>query len=118
MTDDKNREQQLRKEKEIANLLNIDADYVIIKALQIRNPNYGSRSYILNPDAIKIFDEKQEVLRDMNDYTSELYFSRPTSDEASSESLQVYAPRDDWHTLNRQYKSDLESDIQDILKSA
>ena len=117
MTDDKNPERQSEKEKEIANLLNIDADYVIIKALQIRNPNYGSRSYILNPDAIKIFDEKQNVLRDMNDYTSELYFSRPSTDEASSESLQVYAPCDDWHMLDKQYRSDLESDIQNILRS-
>ena len=117
MTDNKNPERQSEKEKEIANLLNIDADYVIIKALQIRNPNYGSRSYILNPDAIKIFDEKQNVLRDMNDYTSELYFSRPSTDEASSESLQVYAPCDDWHMLDKQYRSDLESDIQNILRS-
>ena len=117
ITDDKNRKRQLKKEKEIAELLNVDADYVIIKALQIRNPNYGSRSYILNPDAIKIFDEKQDVLRDMNDYTSELYFSRPSTDEASSESLQVYAPRDDWPTLDKQCRSDLEAHIQDILKS-
>ena len=117
MTDDKTGEQQLEKEKEIADFLKVDADYVIIKSLQIRNPNYGSRSYILNPDAIKIFDEKQEVLRDMNDYTSELYFSRPSTDEASSESLQIYAPRDDWHLMNEQHKSDLESDIQNILRS-
>ena len=55
MTDDKTGKQQSKKEKEIADLLKIDADYVIIKPLQIRNPNYGSRSYILNPDAIKIF---------------------------------------------------------------
>ena len=117
MTDDKTGEQQLEKEKEIADLLKVDADYVIIKSLQIRNPNYGSRSYILNPDAIKIFDEKQEMLREMNDYTSELYFSRPSTDEASSESLQIYAPRDDWHLMNKQHRSDLESDIQNILRS-
>ena len=117
MTDDKTGKQQLEKEKEIADLLKVDADYVIIKPLQIRNPNYGSRSYILNPDAIKIFDEKQEVLREMNDYTNELYFSRPSTDEASSESLQIYAPRDDWHLMNEQHKSDLESDIQNILRS-
>lgn len=116
MTDDKTGEQQSKKEKEIADLLKVDADYVIIKSLQIRNPNYGSRSYILNPDAIKIFDEKQGVLRDMNDYTSELYFSRPSTDEASSESLQVYAPRDDWHLMKKQHKFDLESDIQNILR--
>ena len=116
MTDDKTGEQQSKKEKEIADLLKVDADYVIIKPLQIRNPNYGSRSYILNPDAIKIFDEKQGVLRDMNDYTSELYFSRPSTDEASSESLQVYAPCDNWHMMHAQHKSDLESDIQNILR--
>ena len=118
MTDDKTGERQLKKEKEIADLLKIDADYVIIKPLQIRNPNYGSRSYILNPDAIKIFDETEKDLMEMNDYTNELYFARPPTDETSLEMLQVYAPRDDWHMLNEQYKSGLESDIQNILKSA
>ncbi len=118
MVDDKTQKGQLEKEKEIADFLKVDADYVIIKPLQIRNPNYGSRSYILNPDAIKIFDARQEELRDMNDYTSELYFSRPTIDETSLETLQVYAPYDDWHLLDEQRKSDLEAHIQDILKSA
>ena len=118
MTDDKTGEQQLKKEKEIADLLKVDADYVIIKPLQIRNPNYGSRSYILNPDAIKIFDETEKDLMDMNDYTNELYFARPSTDETSLEKLQVYAPYDDWHLLDEQRKSDLEAHIQNILKSA
>ena len=117
MTDDKTGEQQLKKEKEIAALLKVDADYVIIKPLQIRNPNYGSRSYILNPDAIKIFDETEKDLMEMNDYTNELYFARPSTDETSLEKLQVYAPYDDWHLLDEQHKSDLEAHIQDILKS-
>lgn len=117
IADHKNREQQLAKEKEIAHLLRIDADYVIIKVLQIRNPNYGSRSYIMNPEAIKIFDEKHAVLKVMNDYTNELYFSRPSGDEAASESLQVYALYENWHTLNEQCRSGLESDIRDILRA-
>ena len=117
MTDDKTGERQSEKEKEIANFLKIDADYVIIKPLQIRNPNYGSRSYILNPDAIKIFDETEKDLMDMNDYTNELYFARPSTDETSLEKLQVYAPYDDWHLLDEQRKLDLEAYIQDILKS-
>ena len=118
MTDDKTQVRLLQKEKEIADLLKIDADYVIIKPLQIRNPNYGSRSYILNPDAIKIYDETEKDLMDMNDYTNELYFARPSTDETSLEKLQVYAPYDDWHLLDEQHKSDLEAHIQDILKSA
>ena len=117
MTDDKTGERQSKKETEIADLLKIDADYVIIKPLQIRNPNYGSRSYILNPDAIKIFDETEKDLMDMNDYTNELYFARPSTDETSLEKLQVYAPYDDWHLLDEQRKSDLEAHIQEILKS-
>ncbi len=117
MADDKTGERQSDKEKEIANFLKIDADYVIIKPLQIRNPNYGSRSYILNPDAIKIFDETEKDLMDMNDYTNELYFARPSTDETSLEKLQVYAPYDDWHLLDEQCKLDLEAYIQDILKS-
>ena len=118
MIDDKTRQQQLKKEKEIAVFLKVDADYVIIKPLQIRNPNYGSRSYILNPDAIKIFDESEKDLKDMNDYTNELYFARPSTDESSLEMLQVYAPYDDWHLLDEQHRSDLDVHIQDILKSA
>ena len=118
MTDDKTGEQQSKKEKEIAALLKVDADYVIIKPLQIRNPNYGSRSYILNPDAIKIFDERKKDLRDMSDYTNELYFARPPNDETSLEMLQVYALHDDWHSVEEQNRSKLEIDIQNILKSA
>ena len=55
---------------------------------------------------------------DMNDYTNELYFARPSTDETSLEKLQVYAPYDDWHLLDEQRKSDLETRIQNILKSA
>ncbi len=118
ITDDETQERQVEKEKEIANLLKIDPDYVIIKPLQIRNPNYGSRSYILNPDAIKIFDEREKELKDMNDYKDELYFARPSTDETSLETLQVYALFDDWSMLSQQQRSDLETSIQDILKSA
>ena len=114
ITGDKTREKLMEKEKKIANLLKIDVDYVIIKPLQ----NYGSRSYILSPDAIKIFDETEKDLKDMNDYTNELYFARPSTDKTSLEKLQVYAPYDDWHLLDEQHRTDLEVHIQDILKSA
>ena len=115
MADEHSRERQSEKEKEIAERLNIDADYVIIKPLQIRNPNYGSRSYILNPEAITIFDEKQSESRSMSDYTSELFFARPaTNDEASFQTVQVYAPLD---LGKKQNLLELDADIQDILRS-
>lgn len=115
MADEHSRERQSEKEKEIAERLNIDADYVIIKPLQIRNPNYGSRSYILDPEAITIFDEKQSESRSMSDYTSELFFARPaTNDEASFQTVQVYAPLD---LGKKQNLLELDADIQDILRS-
>ena len=115
MADEHSRERQSEKEKEIAAHLNIDADYVIIKPLQIRNPNYGSRSYILDPEAITIFDEKQSESRSMSDYTSELFFARPaTNDEASFQTVQVYAPLD---LAEKQNLLELDSDIQGILRS-
>ena len=115
MADEHSRERQSEKEKEIAAHLNIDADYVIIKPLQIRNPNYGSRSYILDPEAITIFDEKQSESRSMSDYTSELFFARPaTNDEASFQTVQVYAPLD---LAEKQNLLELDADIQDILRS-
>lgn len=115
MADEHSRERKSEKEKEIAAHLNIDADYVIIKPLQIRNPNYGSRSYILDPEAITIFDEKQSESRSMSDYTSELFFARPaTNDEASFQTVQVYAPLD---LAEKQNLLELDADIQDILRS-
>ena len=115
MADEHSRERQSEKEKEIAERLNIDADYVIIKPLQIRNPNYGSRSYILDPEAITIFDEKQSESRSMSDYTSELFFARPaTNDEASFQTVQVYAPLD---LGKKQNLLELDADIPDILRS-
>lgn len=115
MADEHSRERQSEKEKAIAAHLNIDADYVIIRPLQIRNPNYGSRSYILDPEAITIFDEKQSESRSMSDYTSELFFARPaTNDEASFQTVQVYAPLD---LAKKQNLLELDADIQDILRS-
>ena len=117
LKDDRQRRQQL--EQAVAEYLGIDADYVIIKPLQIRNPNYGSRSYILNPEAITIFDEKQSEPRTMSDYTSELFYVRPpTDDEASLETVQVYVSPDGWNLPEKQDQSELEMEIQGILCSA
>ena len=105
-------------EQEIAASLCIDADYVIIRPLQIRNPNYGSRSYVMDPEAITIFDESQTEPRTMSDYTSELFFARPSfNDEASLETLQVYAPVNN-QSQEGQSISELQEEIRTILRSA
>ena len=105
-------------EQEIAASLCIDADYVIIRPLQIRNPNYGSRSYVMDPEAITIFDESQTEPRTMSDYTSELFFARPSfNDEASLETLQVYAPVNN-QSQEEQSISELQEEIRTILRSA
>ena len=117
MKDDPQLRQQL--ETAIADHLRIDADYVIIKPLQIRNPNYGSRSYILNPEAITIIDEWSSEPRTMSDYTSELFFARPpTDDETSLEMVQVYVPPDGDNLSQKQRRLALEPEIQNILRSA
>ena len=105
-------------EQEIAARLRIDPDYVIIRPLQIRNPNYGSRSYIMDPEAITIFDENQVEPRTMGDYASELFFARPTfNDEASLETLQVYASTDN-RNQEKQRVLEIQEEIQTILRSA
>ena len=112
---------QLRLELEtaVADYLGIDADYVIIKPLQIRNPNYGSRSYILNPEAITIVDEWSSEPRAMSDYTSELFFARPLADdETSLEMVQVYVPPEGDNLSQKQRRLALEPEIQNILRSA
>ena len=117
MKDDPQLRQQL--ETAIADHLGIDADYVIIKPLQIRNPNYGSRSYILNPEAITIVDEWSSEPRAMSDYTSELFFARPpTDDETSLEMVQVYVPPEGDNLSQKQRRLALEPEIQKILRSA
>ena len=105
-------------EREIAAYLCTDADYVIIRPLQIRNPNYGSRSYVMDPEAITIFDENQTEPRTMSDYASELFFARPSfNDEASLETLQVYAPVNN-QSQEEQSISELQEEIRTILRSA
>lgn len=117
MKDDPQLRQQL--ETTIADHLGIDADYVIIKPLQIRNPNYGSRSYILDPEAITIVDEWNSEPRAMSDYTSELFFARPpTDDETSLEMVQVYVPPEGDNLSQQQRQLALEPEIQNILRSA
>ena len=117
MKDDPQLRQQL--EMAVADHLGIDADYVIIKPLQIRNPNYGSRSYILNPEAITIIDEWSSEPRTMSDYTSELFFARPpTDDETSLEMVQVYVPPEGDNLSQKQRRLALEPEIQNILRSA
>lgn len=116
-----NHDQKLQWETEIADHLQIDSDYVIVNKLQIRNPNYGSRSYNLNPEAIMIFDEKQEVLKSLSNYATELILTRPPFDESALETVQVYAPRDNWNNLppteRQQKQAELEAKVQRILRS-
>ncbi len=102
-------EQKRNREERIAEHLKIDPDYVIINKLHIRNPNYRSRSYSLNPEAIMIFDEKQPNLKSLSSYTTELILARQPTDEADLETVQVYAPPDGWN------KQQDESQIQAIL---
>ncbi len=109
-------EQRLKWEKQIAEHLKIDSDYVIVNKLQIRNPNYGSRSYNLNPEAIMIFDEKKSDLRSLVSYKTELILARQPADEADLETVQVYAPQDDRNS--RQDVSQLQDNVQGILLSA
>ena len=113
-TDD---EQKQKWEKRIAAHLKIDPDYVIVNKLQIRNPNYGSRDYGFNQEDIMIFDEKQRDLRGLSDY--ELILTRPSINETSLETVQVYAPQDGWNTLStaqrRKEQKQLQAKVQKIL---
>ena len=104
-------------EQKIAAHLGIDADYVIVHKRQIRTQNYGTRSNILNPEAITIFDERQQEPRHLSSYTSELSFARPPDDEASLDIVQVYALPDDWLNSREQSPSKFETEIQNILRS-
>ena len=102
-------EQKQKWEERIAEHLAIDSDYVIVNKLHIRNPNYRSRSYSLNPEAIMIFDENQPTLKSLSSYATELILARPPADEADLETVQVYVPPDGWN------KQQEEPQIQDIL---
>ena len=113
-------DEQKQKWKEgIAGHLGIDSDEVIVNKLHIGSPNYGSRSYTLNPEAIMIFDEKQDHLRNLSRYKTELIVVRPPADEADLETVQVYAPRDDWNTLpeaqRQQEELQLHEEVQETL---
>ena len=96
-------------EQEIAEHLGIDADYVIIKKPPIRDLNYVSQTEAPDPEAIMIFDEKQQVLEFLTEYSGELFFVRPATKASSLETVQVYAP------INVSEKQ--EREIQSILRS-
>ena len=104
-------------EKKIADHLGIDAAYVIVHKRQIRNQNYGSRSNILDPEAITIFDERHKEPRHISSYMSELSFTRSREGEDSLDIVQVYAVPDDWVNSKEQNPSKFEVEIQDILRS-
>lgn len=75
-------EQKLQWERKIAEHISIEVDYVIVEKLQIQNPNYGNRSYNLNPESIMIIDEKQKILKSFSTYANKLILDRPPSDES------------------------------------
>ncbi|RKU11452.1 hypothetical protein C6502_08775 [Candidatus Poribacteria bacterium] len=102
--DDEQNEQKRKWEEQIAEDLEIDPDYVIVNKVHIRNPNYGSRSYSLNPEAIMIFDDKQRKLKNLSRYAPELFLARSPVNEADLETVQIYAPRDDWNALSTAQK--------------
>ena len=104
-------------EQEIARYLGIDATNVIIHKRQIRNPDYGRRSKILDSESIRILDEKRDVLRHLRYYASELSFVRPPGDDASLETVQVYASPDNWNLSKKQTPSEVEANIRKILCS-
>ena len=117
--DDEQNEQKRKWEVRIAEDLEIDPDYVIVDKVHIRNPNYRSRSYSLNPEAIMIFDEKQRKLKNLSRYASELILARSPTDEADLETVQVYAPWDGWDALSaaqkQQDQKQLKARVQKIL---
>ena len=96
-------------EQKIAEHLGIDADYVIIKKPPIRDLNYVSQTEAPNPEAIMIFDEKQQVLEFLTEYAGELFFVRPATKASSLETVQVYAPA---NVSEKQAR-----EIQSILRS-
>ena len=99
--------QKRKWEERIAEDLEIDPDDVIVNKLHIRNPNYGSQSYNLDPEAIIIFDEKQREPRSLSDY--EIILASLSYDTTDLVTIQVYVPPESW---NRQQE---ELQLQDIL---
>ena len=100
-------EQKRKWEERIAEDLEIDPDDVIVNTLRSRNPNYGSQSYNLDPEAIIIFDEKQREPRSLSDY--EIILANLSFDATDLVTIQVYVPPENW---NRQQE---ELQLQDIL---
>ena len=96
-------------EERIAEYLKIDPDDVIVNKLNIRTPNYGSQSYLLNPEAVMIFDEKQSNLKDLSRYKAELILVRPPADDIQLTTMQVYAPPNGWD------RQQVESKIHEFL---
>jgi HD superfamily phosphohydrolase len=106
--------QKLEWEREIANCLGIDPDFVILYKHQIPSPDYGSRSKILSSESIRVFDDKLGRSRNIWDYATELSFVRSNDTDALSlETVQIYAPLDS----EKKERAKLEKAIRRIFKA-
>ncbi len=107
---DKQKEQL---EKQIANRLQTDPDYVIVNKLENRNPNYGNQSYDNSLEAIMILEKNQ--IKSISDYPDELILSRLVHNEIIF-TIQVYAPMDSWDALSKEQRRQQQSKYRDNIR--
>ena len=107
---DKQKEQL---EKQVANRLRTDPDYVIVNKLENRNPNYGNQSYDNSLEAIMILEKNQ--IKSISDYPDELILSRLVHNEIIF-TIQIYAPMDRWDALSKEQRGQEQSKIRDEVR--
>lgn len=108
--EDKQKEQL---EKQVANRLQTDPDYVIVNKLENRNPNYGNQSYDNSIEAIMILEKGQ--IKSISDYPDELILSRLVHNEIIF-TIQVYAPMDSWDDLSKEQRRQKQSKLGDNIR--
>lgn len=102
-------------EKEIAKCVDLDPDYVIVSKPPTLPINYKPDNKNLKQESIMVFDERQNKLRFLREYSAELFSVRRSSDFFSTlGTVQVYAPY-------KKGKTDSESkkrEIRNILRES
>ena len=100
-------------EQAIASKLGIDPDFVIVNTRNAGNPTFRSPSYRLDPEEILILDKDNTPKK-----ASQFPVCLASTTAESTQSIQVYAPRDAWNdpeAETTQERDELEHTVRQII---
>jgi hypothetical protein len=104
-------------EEHIGEKLGADPDFVIVTRWSVKNPTYRAAGFGIEPGEIIILDRHGTPMA-IGDFQDLIFYLNKTA--ASSESIHVYAPRDEWSDPRRTsgaQRSQCEETVKELILS-